>query len=97
MRDRTLIILALVFLIFIVGAGVNRSLEACSKMVGQPLAPGISNIYIEPEVFFDHCKKKMAELKIKAYDRAGFLLDEAVEAAGIIREKVLDQKKEFLE
>lgn len=45
MRDRTLILLGLTFLVLAIGIGVNRSLEAGSKMVGTPLAPGIYEIY----------------------------------------------------
>ena len=47
MKDRNLILLGLLFLVLVVGAGVNRSLEACNKMVGSPLAPGIREIYSE--------------------------------------------------
>jgi len=44
-RDRTLILLGLTFLVLAIGIGVDRSLEAGSKMVGTPMAPGIREIY----------------------------------------------------
>jgi len=45
MRDRTLVMLALLFLTLTVGAGVNRSLEACNGIIGKPMAPGIKEVY----------------------------------------------------
>lgn len=47
MKDRTLILLGIAFLVLAIGAGVNKSLEACSKVVGAPLAPGITEVYNE--------------------------------------------------
>lgn len=58
LRDRTLIMLALIFLVLTIGAGVNRSLVACGRMTGQPLAPGISEIYREnKETFMLFCSQ----------------------------------------
>ncbi len=45
MRDKTLIILALLFLTVTVGAGVNKSLEACNRVLGKPMASGIGETY----------------------------------------------------
>ncbi|MCL4405635.1 MAG: hypothetical protein M1287_00290 [Firmicutes bacterium] len=45
MRDRTMIILALLFLTLTVGVGVNKSLAACNTLVGKPMAPGIGEMY----------------------------------------------------
>lgn len=45
MRDRTMILFALLFLAVAVGTGVNKSLEACNRMIGKPMAPGIGEIY----------------------------------------------------
>ncbi|MBU7005914.1 hypothetical protein [Phosphitispora fastidiosa] len=47
MRDRTLIMVALIFLVLTIGAGVNKSLIACGRMTGEPLAPGFNEIYRE--------------------------------------------------
>lgn len=45
MRDRTIILLALLFLISTVGIGVNKSLAAGNKMLGQQMAPTVDEIY----------------------------------------------------
>lgn len=45
MRDRTIILLALLFLVLSVGAGVNRSLAAGNKMLGKQMAPSADQIY----------------------------------------------------
>lgn len=45
MRDRTVVLLALLFLILTVGAGVNRSLAAGNKMLGRQMAPSAMQIY----------------------------------------------------
>ncbi|MCL5935266.1 MAG: hypothetical protein M1543_02065 [Firmicutes bacterium] len=45
MRDRTMVVLALLFLTLTIGAGVNKSLAACNRMVGKPMAPEIGEIY----------------------------------------------------
>ncbi|PKM83049.1 MAG: hypothetical protein CVU89_02670 [Firmicutes bacterium HGW-Firmicutes-14] len=44
MNDRTMVLLALIFLSLTIGAGVNRSLEACNRMVGEELCPGIGDL-----------------------------------------------------
>lgn len=45
MRDRTIILLALLFLVFSVGVGVDRSLAAGNKMLGRQMAPDFEQIY----------------------------------------------------
>ncbi|MDT3700882.1 MAG: hypothetical protein RO469_15845 [Thermincola sp.] len=45
MRDRTIILLALLFLISTVGIGVNKSLAAGNKMLGRQMAPTVDEIY----------------------------------------------------
>lgn len=45
MRDRTIILLALLFLISSVGVGVNKTLAAGNKMLGQQMAPTVDEIY----------------------------------------------------
>lgn len=45
MRDRTIILWALLFLVLSVGAGVDRSLAAGNKMLGRQMAPGVEQLY----------------------------------------------------
>lgn len=45
MKDRMLVIFAVLFLIFSIGGGVNLSLEAGNRMMGRPMAPGLKEIY----------------------------------------------------
>lgn len=45
MKDRTLIVLAVLFLIFSIGSGVNKSLEAGNRTMGKPMAPDLSQLY----------------------------------------------------
>jgi hypothetical protein len=45
MKDKTLIILALMFLVLTIGTGVNTSLEACNKMMGSPMAPTLTDLF----------------------------------------------------
>ncbi|MFA5880903.1 MAG: hypothetical protein WC834_01810 [Eubacteriales bacterium] len=45
MRDRTLVMLALLFLTLTVAAGVNKSLEAYNGMLGRPVAAGLKETY----------------------------------------------------
>lgn len=51
MRDRALVVPALLFLALTIGAGVNTSLEACNKMRGQPMALSAQQIYHEKMPF----------------------------------------------
>ncbi len=70
MRDRTLIILALIFLVLTISTGVKRSLAACSRIAGQPLAPEITQIYREKS-------QDVMLLYNKAAETAGVLLEMA--------------------
>ena len=45
MRDRTIILLALLFLVLSVGAGVDRSLAAGNKILGRQMAPSVEQLY----------------------------------------------------
>ncbi len=45
MRDRTLIIMAVLFLTFSIGSGVNKTLEAGNLTMGQPMAPDLKQMY----------------------------------------------------
>ncbi len=45
MRDRTLVILALLFLLVTIGFGVNRALAVCNRMMGKPVAPELSKTF----------------------------------------------------
>ncbi len=40
-----MVLVAVLFLTVTVGAGVNLSLEACNRMVGRSLAPGVKETY----------------------------------------------------
>ncbi|WP_418790705.1 hypothetical protein [Phosphitispora sp. TUW77] len=64
MRDRKIILPALIFLILIVGAGVNKSFVACSRMTGQPLAPGFNEMYRDLE--------QAADKKINSFNKYSF-------------------------
>jgi len=44
MRERTMLLLGVLFLIISIGAGVNKSLESGNKMVGRPMSPGIREV-----------------------------------------------------
>lgn len=45
MKDRTLIVLAVLFLLLTVGTGVNTSLEAGNRFMGKPMAPDLKHAY----------------------------------------------------
>ena len=51
MKDRTLIVLAVLFLVFSIGSGVNKSLEAGNRTMGRPMSPELGQLYkyrVEP-------------------------------------------------
>lgn len=64
MKDRTLIMLALVFLIFTIGSGVNKSFEAGNRMMGKDMAPGLEQVShgIQPGEAFEKLKGYIAAL-----------------------------------
>lgn len=65
MRDRTIILWALLFLVLSVGAGVDRSLTAGNKMLGRRMAPSVEQIYQQQAPLF------LAEAReIAAYGKA---------------------------
>lgn len=45
MKDRYMIVSALIFLLLIIGTGVNKSLVECNRMIGKSMAPGAEEIY----------------------------------------------------
>jgi len=45
MKDRTIILFALLFLFLTISTGVNKALEAANQMTGRQMAPSLKQIY----------------------------------------------------
>jgi len=76
LRDRNMIMLALLFLAFTIGSGVNIALVECNKMIGQPIAPEPSHIYQEKKpVMVDGVKRVIVEDLNQAREKLGSEID----------------------
>lgn len=62
MKDRTLIVLAVLFLTFSIGSGVNKSLEACNRNMGKSMAPNLKQLYGLYNPVFSARLKEVADL-----------------------------------
>ena len=100
MRDRTLVMLALVFLVLTTAAGVNKSLEAYNGMLGRPVAAGLKETYDlqKPRVLNE--AKTLAEHG-KITGKAVLFRNYGVisRAAGRLKaeiERLADEKKHFV-
>lgn len=94
MRDRTLVMLALVFLTLTIGFGVNRSLASLNMMMGTQVAPGAEEVYRQNA---ETVLNRVGELRSKALFMSEHMeplkerfLSRLTTAAGTYREKVLD-------
>lgn len=59
MKDRTLVVLAVLFLIFSIGSGVNKSLEVGNRTMGRPMAPELKQLYYQFNPGFNARVKEM--------------------------------------
>lgn len=95
MKDRTMVLLAVLFLVVTVGAGVNLSLEACNRMVGRPLTPGLGQVYRRQAPVVCNAVKGYTSV-VEARVKKAVLpwLDRLTERTGAVRQDRFPEKTE---
>lgn len=104
MKDRTLIMLGLLFLVLTIGAGVNRSLESCSGMVGQSLGDGpkeLTQAFAErgmdtAKTAVKFSREQVSGLAEKGIEKVGLLAEQGKVRAGVFTERLREQVNELL-
>lgn len=103
MKDRTLIILAVLFLTFTISSGVNRSLEVGNQIMGRPMAADLKQLYnINRPIIIGHLEelngsfnqtKSFVSKEIKSHTE---LWQEKFEKAYSILKSKLEDKKNIV-